>query len=85
MSSFGRQLSVASSCASRRLRSARWNHSAWSVASIRRRSLHSVRKLPYPEEDGVGDFLPPAALKTVLEWQAGLLERLNDQVKSNVT
>ena len=84
MNSLGRQFSVASSCASRGLRRKRWNNSALCAAGTRGRSLHTVRELPYPVEEGVGDFLPPAALKTVLEWQQGLLDRLNDQVKGTL-
>ncbi|KAJ2916478.1 hypothetical protein MD484_g3906, partial [Candolleomyces efflorescens] len=45
------------------------------------RSLHQRRALLYPEETGVGNFLPPEALKTVVQWQDGLLERLNEEVK----
>lgn len=46
-----------------------------------RRHLHTAKPLPYPVEEGLGDFLPPAALKTIgLEYQQGLLERLSEQV-----
>jgi superoxide dismutase, Fe-Mn family len=46
------------------------------------RLLHTRRALAYPLEDGLGEFLPPDALKTVaVEYQQGLLDRLNDQVK----
>ncbi|KXN86324.1 Putative 37S ribosomal protein S26A, mitochondrial [Leucoagaricus sp. SymC.cos] len=44
------------------------------------RRLHQRRALPYPVEDGLGKFLPPDALKVQLEYQDGLLERLNEQV-----
>ena len=38
--------------------------------------------LPYNVEDGMGDFLPPAALKLIAEdYQQGLLDRLNEQIK----
>ena len=48
----------------------------------RYRSIHARRELPYPVEGGLGDFLPPAALKTVaVDWQEGLLQRLNEEVK----
>ncbi|KAL5527537.1 hypothetical protein ACEPAG_6338 [Sanghuangporus baumii] len=42
---------------------------------------HKRRELRYPIENGVGNFLPPDALKTVVEWQDGLLERLNEQTR----
>ena len=46
-----------------------------------RRHLHTAKPLPYPIEEGLGDFLPPAALKTIgVEYQEGLLERLSEQV-----
>ena len=46
-----------------------------------RRNLHTAKPLPYPVEEGLGDFLPPAALKTIgVEYQEGLLERLSEQV-----
>jgi len=44
--------------------------------------VHTRKELPYPIENGVGDFLSPAALKTLaVEYQQGLLERLSDEVK----
>ena len=47
------------------------------------RHLHTRKELSYPLEGGLGDFLPPAALKTIaVEYQQGLLDRLNDEVKS---
>lgn len=46
------------------------------------RSIHFRRELPYPIEEGLGDFLPPSALKTIaVDYQDGLLQRLNDEVK----
>ena len=46
-----------------------------------RRHIHTAKPLPYPIEEGLGDFLPPAALQTIgVEYQQGLLERLNEQV-----
>jgi len=46
-----------------------------------RRHIHTAKPLPYPTEEGLGDFLPPAALKTIgIEYQQGLLERLSEQV-----
>ncbi|KAF9452016.1 hypothetical protein P691DRAFT_722769 [Macrolepiota fuliginosa MF-IS2] len=44
------------------------------------RRLHQRQSLPYPAEEGLGKFLPPDALKVQLEYQDGLLERLNEQV-----
>ena len=38
--------------------------------------------LPYKIEDGMGDFLSPSALKIIAEdYQQGLLDRLNEQIK----
>jgi hypothetical protein len=46
------------------------------------RRLHQRRALLYHIEDGLGDFLPPAALKVVaVDFQEGLLERLNEEVR----
>ncbi|KAH6915275.1 Manganese/iron superoxide dismutase [Coprinopsis sp. MPI-PUGE-AT-0042] len=45
------------------------------------RKLHQRRPLLYSMEDGLGNFLPPAALRTAVEWQEGLLQRLNEEVK----
>ena len=45
------------------------------------RNFHKRVPLPYPIADGLGDFLPPAALKTLVEYQDGLLSRLNDEVR----
>jgi Fe-Mn family superoxide dismutase len=44
------------------------------------RRLHQRQPLPYPVEQGLGNFLPPEALKVQLEYQDGLLERLNEEV-----
>jgi hypothetical protein len=57
--------------------------SARVVAGVRVRGVHSLRKLPYPVEGGLGAFLPPDALRTVgVEYQQGLLDRLNDYTRS---
>jgi superoxide dismutase, Fe-Mn family len=46
------------------------------------RRIHVRVPLPYNVEDGMGDFLPPAALKLIAEdYQQGLLDRLNEQIK----
>jgi len=45
--------------------------------------VHMQRKqLPYPVEGGLGKFLPPDALKTLVEYQDGLLERLDQELQS---
>ncbi|KAF8897143.1 Manganese/iron superoxide dismutase [Infundibulicybe gibba] len=71
-------LRLASSNASRsQCIASRITVSRWSV-----RALHTPRALVYPIEEGLGDFLPPAALKTVaVDYQQGLLERLNEEVR----
>ncbi|KAG5644936.1 hypothetical protein DXG03_007401 [Asterophora parasitica] len=47
-----------------------------------RRDLHQRIPLPYDVEGGLGNFLPPAALKAVaVDYQDGLLQRLNDEVR----
>ena len=47
-----------------------------------RRTIHVRVPLPYKVEDGLGDFLSPAALKVIAEdYQQGLLDRLNEQIK----
>ncbi len=47
------------------------------------RNVHRRRPLPYSIEEGLGNFLPPQALKVVAEdYQEGLLERLNEQIAS---
>ncbi|KAH8118496.1 Manganese/iron superoxide dismutase [Phellopilus nigrolimitatus] len=75
MNALGRQLSAGS---------LRYSRLCWNMLpSSSRRLLHSPRKLWYPIEDGVGDFLPPKALETVVEWQDGLLVRLNEQVRDS--
>ncbi|PPQ77263.1 hypothetical protein CVT25_010845 [Psilocybe cyanescens] len=52
-------------------------------SNLGRRSLHQCRELPYPIDDGLGKFLPPPALRTLMEYQEGLLERLNDELKTD--
>ncbi|KAF9569460.1 hypothetical protein CPC08DRAFT_757063 [Agrocybe pediades] len=47
-----------------------------------RRFIHRRRELDYPVEGGLGNFLPPPALKTMLEYQDGLLERLNQELRT---
>ena len=52
-----------------------------SAQRIQSRQMHERLGLPYDVEKGLGDFLPPKALKAVAEeYQQGLLERLNEEV-----
>ncbi|TFK87449.1 manganese and iron superoxide dismutase [Polyporus arcularius HHB13444] len=49
---------------------------------IQSRALHKRKELSYPVEEGLGSFLPPQALQMVaVDYQQGLLDRLNDQVR----
>ena len=92
MHRLARSLATAAGCskttsAATRL-AANWQRSAvvrstllppWSTS---RRTIHVRVPLPYKVEDGMGDFLSPAALKVIAEdYQQGLLDRLNEQVK----
>ena len=53
-------------------------HGRW----IRIRQFHQRKGLPYPVEQGLGEFLSADALKVIAEdYHDGLLERLNDQVR----
>lgn len=75
MNSLGRRLAASSARPSHI--TPRWAHS--SII----RNIHSRRPLPYAVEDGLGVFLPPDALRTIaVDWQEGLLDRLNAEVKS---
>src|SRR6266404_1545419 len=50
--------------------------------AMSRRRIHVRALLPYKIEHGMGDFLSPAALKVIAEdYQQGLLDRLNEQIK----
>ena len=54
--------------------------------SISRRTIHVRVPLPYKVEDGMGNFLSPAGLKVIAEdYQQGLLDRLNEQIKGNTS
>ena len=47
-----------------------------------RRWLHERKPLDYLIEKGLGDFMPPEALRTIaVDYQQGLLTRLNEEVK----
>jgi Fe-Mn family superoxide dismutase len=68
-----RQVAARPSSGSHSLRPSSW---------LTRRYIHKKKNLSYPIEEGVGDFLPPAALKIIaVDYQEGLLERLNDEVR----
>jgi superoxide dismutase, Fe-Mn family len=50
-----------------------------------KRNYHQLEKLPYPIENGLGDFLPPEALKVVaIDYQAGLLQQLNEELRGGL-
>ncbi|EIN10327.1 hypothetical protein PUNSTDRAFT_50985 [Punctularia strigosozonata HHB-11173 SS5] len=56
------------------------NSRAWSTPFVRR--AHTRRELPYSISEGLGDFLSPEALQVIaVDYQEGLLQRLNEQVK----
>ena len=47
------------------------------------RSLHHRIPLPYQLDQGLPGFLSPKALETIaVDWQQGVLNRLNDLVRS---
>lgn len=55
------------------------------LGSTARRSLHERSALNYRLEKGLGDFMSPAALRTVaVDYQQGLLGRLNEEVKGGL-
>jgi hypothetical protein len=70
---------------------ANWQRSAAARSSLlpwstSRRTIHVRVRLPYNVEDGMGDFLSPAGLKVIAEdYQQGLLDRLNEQIKGNAS
>jgi hypothetical protein len=92
MHRLARSLATAAGCSKKTSTATRlaanWQRSAvvrstllppWSTS---RRTIHVRVPLPYKVEDGMGDFLSPAALKVIAEdYQQGLLDRLNEQVK----
>lgn len=45
------------------------------------RNVHRRIPLPYPINGGLGKFLPPPALQTLVDYQDGLLSRLNEEVR----
>lgn len=47
-----------------------------------KKHLHTLNPLPYDVDAGLGDFLTPRALRMVaVDYQQGLLDRLDEQVK----
>ncbi|GAA5889743.1 hypothetical protein JCM16303_005364 [Sporobolomyces ruberrimus] len=51
--------------------------------SIGRRSVHHRVPLPYKLDQGLEGFLSPNALKTIaIDWQQGVLDRLNELVRN---
>ncbi|KAF9246892.1 hypothetical protein BU15DRAFT_84491 [Melanogaster broomeanus] len=47
-----------------------------------RRRLHTAKELPYKIEEGLGNFMSPQTLRMVaVEYQQGLLDRLNEQCR----
>ena len=58
--------------------------SGFRLASVAVRNVHQLRRLPYSIENGLGDFLSPEALRVIaVDYQSGLLERLNDEVRGS--
>ena len=50
------------------------------------RTIHNRLELPYKIEEGMGDFLTPEGLKMIaVDYQQGLLDRLNDEVRGKHT
>ncbi|TDL29795.1 manganese and iron superoxide dismutase [Rickenella mellea] len=77
MNSLSRRIAASSSRSTSRLPQKCTTRTRYNVS----RELHTKKPLPYKVEDGLGHFLPPQALRTIEEWQEGLLERLNVEVK----
>ncbi|KAH9853897.1 Manganese/iron superoxide dismutase [Lenzites betulinus] len=76
MSSIGTRLAAGTS------RSTRLAAVRTQACRVQSRALHHRRELSYPIEEGLGTFLPPRTLKMIAEdYQQGLLDRLNDQVR----
>jgi hypothetical protein len=69
---------TASPCWTARLRAS--ESRVWSTTAIRH--AHTRRQLPYAISEGLGDFLSADALQVLaVDYQEGLLQRLNEQVK----
>ena len=55
---------------------------ATGLRQLARRNLHTRKELPYSIEDGLGNFMSPRTLQMVgVEYQQGLLDRLNDYLR----
>lgn len=77
MSATSLRLALASRSSASRTAQSHYKKSHWSA-----RHVHSRVPLPYSIEEGLGDFLPPNALKVVaIDYQDGLLQRLNEEVR----
>lgn len=78
MSTYRHAFSLLTAVARRPVRSS----SAFRLASVAARNAHQLRQLPYDIENGLGEFLPPEALRVIaVDYQSGLLQRLNDEVR----
>ncbi|KAI0313448.1 Manganese/iron superoxide dismutase [Amylostereum chailletii] len=78
MHSVVRRLASAGPSRAVRLASPQWTQ----APKARSRQIHTRRPLPYDVEDGMGKFLTPEGLKMIaVEYQQGLLDRLNEQTK----
>ncbi|KZT12615.1 manganese and iron superoxide dismutase [Laetiporus sulphureus 93-53] len=66
-------------------RATRLSHAWTRGRQLRARHNHQRTTLPYPINEGLGEFLPPTSLRMIAEdYQQGLLDRLNDSVKGTV-
>ena len=58
------------------------SHAYPSVSRCHLRGLHTPKPLKHRIEEGLGEFLAPTAYRTVaVDYQKGLLERLNAEVR----
>ncbi|KAA1466026.1 hypothetical protein DENSPDRAFT_862199 [Dentipellis sp. KUC8613] len=81
MSAFGLRIASASKARPVRLASCSWSQAS-RLRSFPARHIHTRLPLPYNVEDGMGEFLTPEGLKLIaVDYQQGLLDRLNDAVK----
>ena len=56
--------------------------SGFRLTSVAVRDVHQLRQLPYSIDSGLGEFLSPEALRVLaVDYQSGLLQRLNDEVR----
>ncbi|GJN90532.1 hypothetical protein Rhopal_003543-T1 [Rhodotorula paludigena] len=74
----------ASAASARRAVASSSSSAAASAPAAARRQLHSRVPLAYSPDHGIPGFLSPAALRTVaVDWQQGVLDRLNDLVRGS--